>query len=349
MSSRADGPLALLWGDADELKRRALAQIVDARLEPDEREFGLIRIHADETGLDGIVSELRSGSLMAPERVVVVDNITALLNLQQRALAERLTQLQPGLTVVLIEAKQVERRGWGPSVAAALRKVVEAHGQIIACSPPRERALPGWVQEECAALGKRMDRDAAELLCEMVGADVDLLLRELEKLTTYVGAREQVSAEDVRTVSTRLSQADIFAIVDAIGLKDAATALSLLEGVLPEGTSSGEYFRFLGMIQRQLRLIWQARYLRQQGVRPGEKPPAEVAARLPEHHNFLEATSGDKTWLAEKFTRQAALFSDGQLARALDRVYQADLAIKGKGPKLNERAVIELLIAELCR
>ena len=220
-------------------------------------------------------------------------------------------------------------------MAAALRNVVEAHGQIIACSPSGARCPVGAGGVRGA--GKRMDRDAAELLCEMVGADVDLLLRELEKLTTYVGAREQVSAEDVRTVSTRLSQADIFAIVDAIGLKDAATALSLLEGVLPEGTSSGEYFRFLGMIQRQLRLIWQARYLRQQGVRPGEKPPAEVAARLPEHHNFLEATSGDKTWLAEKFTRQAALFSDGQLARRWIES-SGRPGDQGSGPKLDERA-----------
>lgn len=349
MSPQADGPLALLWGDADELKRRALAQIVEAHLEPDEREFGLIRLHADEAGLDGIVAELQSGSLMAPDRVVVIDSITALLNLEQRALAGKLATLQPGLTVVLIEAKQAERRGWGPSVAAALRKAVEANGRIIACSPPRERALPGWVQEECAALGRRMDRDAAELLCEMVGGDVDRLLREIEKVTTYVGARERVSAEDVRTVSAQFSQADVFGIVDAIGLKDSATALSLLEGVLPEGADSGEYFRFVSLIQRQLRLIWQARYLRQERVRPGDKPPAEVAARLPEHHNFVEATGGDKAWLAEKFTRQAALFSDGQLARALDRVYQADLALKGKGPKLDERSVIELLIAELCR
>lgn len=348
MSPRTDGPLALLWGDADELKRRALAQIVSARLDPDDREFGLIRLHADEVGLAGIVAELQSGSLMAPDRVVVVDNVTALLNLQQRALAEALGKLGPGLTVVLIEAKQDERRGWGPAVAAALRKAVEANGRIIACSPPREGALPGWVQQEGAALGKRVDRDAAELLCEMVGTDVDRLLREIEKVATYVGARERVSAEDVRTVCAQFTQADIFGIMDAIGLKDPATALSLLEGVLPEGADSGEYFRFLSLVQRQLRLIWQARYLRQQRVRPGEKPPEEVAARLPEHHNFLDATGGDKAWLAEKFTRQAALFSDGQLARALDRVYQADLALKGKGPKLDERSVIELLIAELC-
>ena len=286
MSRQADGPLALLWGDADELKRRALAQIVDARLDPADREFGLIRLHGDEAGLAGIVAELQSGSLMAPDRVVVVDNVTALLNAQQRALAEALGKLGPGLTVVLIEAKQAERRGWGPSVAAALRKAVEANGQVIACSPPRERALPGWAQEECAALGKRMDRDAAELLCEMVGTDVDRLLRELEKITTYVGERERVSAEDVRTVSAQFTQADVFGIVDAIGLKDPATALSLLDGVLPEGGDSGAYFRFLSLVQRQLRLIWQARYLRQAQVRPGDQPPAEVAARY--QASFLE-------------------------------------------------------------
>ncbi|MGD9496337.1 MAG: DNA polymerase III subunit delta [Armatimonadota bacterium] len=342
--------LTLLYGDADVLKERAVAQIVQACLHESEREFGLVRVHADEAGLEGIVTELASGSLMAPRRVLVVGNVDSLLNREQRQLAPRLERLQPGLTVVLVCACQPERRGWGPPVAADLRKVVQARGQVVGVSVPRSEQMPRWVAAEMQTLGKRITHSAAQTLCETAGTDLDRLLREIEKLAAYVGVREEVTDADVREVSAHVSAADVFKLMDAIGARDAAAALTMLDGVLPEHAKRDECIRFVGMVTRQLRLIWQARYLRQCHVSLAELRdlPPEVARRLPEHHSFLEAVKG-KDWLAEGLTRQAARFSDGQLARALDRVYQADLALKGAGGKLDHRTVVELLIADLCR
>ncbi len=342
-------PLTLLWGEADALKRRAVEQIVHGWLDESEREFGLVRVHADEVGVEEILAELQSGSLMAPRRVVVVDSINALLNLHQRKLAPHLARLQPGLAVVLVCARQNDPRR-GVPVAAELRKAVQAGGQVIEIRPPRERELPGWIAREMQAQGKRIDREAVDALCATVGADADRLLSEIEKLATYVGEREQVTAADVAEVSVRVSEADIFKIVDAIGLKDARAALTMLDGVLLEEPSSGDCIAFIGMVTRQLRLIWQARFVRQRRVRPGDTGGAaqEVASRLPEHHNFMDAVKGKK-WLAEALTRQAARFSDGQLARAFDRAHQADVALKGKGARLEPRTVVELLIVDLCR
>ena len=351
-SLNTEVPFTLLWGNAQILKERALAELVGAVLDPSEREYGLIRLDADEAGLDGIVGELQSGSLMAPQRLVVVHDITGLTNAQQKKLAKRLTP-QPGLTVVMIASKEASERSYGKApVAADLRRAIEAAGQIVQLSAPRERQLPGWAVQEMEALGKAMQFDAAALLCENVAGDIDRLVREVEKLAAYVGERPDVTVADVEAVSVRFSQADIFTLMDAIGQKDAATALRLLDGVLEEGADMGEFLGFLGMLARQLRLIWQARYLHQCKVPAGatRNLPDEIASRLPERHNFVEATSGNRGWLAEKFTRQAALFTDAQLARALDGLCQADLALKGGGGKrLDERTVIELLIAQLCR
>lgn len=351
-SLKTDAPLTLLWGDADVLKERALAELVNAVLDPSEREYGLIRLHADEAGLDGVVAELQSGSLMAPQRLVVVHHVSELTNAQQKKLATRLSP-QPGLTVVMIVSKDASERAYGKApIAADLRRAIEAAGQIVQFSAPRERQLAAWAVREMEAQGKTLQFEAAELLCENVAGDLDRMVREIEKLATYVGERPEVTVADVEEVSVRFRQADIFALMDSIGQKDSATALRLLDGVLQEGADMGEFLGFLGMLARQLRLIWQARYLRQCKVPVGgtRNLPDELAARLPERHNFIEATSGNRGWLAEKFTKQAALFSDGQLARALDSLCQADLALKGGGGKrMDERTVIELLIADLCR
>lgn len=349
---KTDMPFTLLWGDADVLKDRALRDLVDATLDESEREYGLIRLDADEAGLDGVVAEMQSGSLMAPRRLLVVREITELTNAQQKKLAKRLTP-QSGLMVVMIASKQASERSYGKApVAADLRRAIEEAGQILQFRSPRENQLPAWAVQEMDRLGRAMQYDAAGLLCENVAGDIDRLVRELEKLVSYVGERVEVTVKDVEAVSVRFSQADIFALMDAIGQKDAATALRLLDGVVEEGSDRGEFLGFLGMLARQLRLIWQARYVRQSKVPAGQtrKLPDEIAARLPERHNFVDATSGNKGWLAEKLTKQAAMFSDGQLARAMDRLCQADLALKGGGEaRMDERTVVELLIAQLCR
>ena len=351
-NAKNDGPFTLLWGDADVLKDRALAELIDATLDPSEREYGLIRLDADEDGLDGIVAEMQSGSLMAPRRLLVVRDVTELTNAQQKKLATRLTP-QQGLMVVMIATRKASESSYGrPPVAADLRRAIEANGQILQFRAPRERDLPGWAVQEMDRFGKAMQYDAAALLCENVAGDIDRLIRELEKLASYVGERFEVTVADVEAVSVRFSQADIFSLMDAIGQKDAATALRLLDGVVEDGSDRGEFLGFLGMLARQLRLIWQARYIRQCKV-PGnqvQKLPDEIANRLPDRHNFVDATSGNKGWLVEKFTKQAAMFSDGQLARAMDRLCQADLALKGGGEaRMDERTVVELLIAQLCR
>lgn len=349
---KADLPFTLLWGDADVLKDRALARLVDDALDESEREYGLIRLDADEAGLEGVVAEMQSGSLMAPRRLVVVRDVTALTNSEQKKLAGRLAP-QQGLMVAMVASKQASESSYGrPPVAADLRRAIEGNGQIVQFRAPRERDLPGWAVQEMDRLGKSMQFDAAGLLCENVAGDIDRLSSELEKLRSYVGERFEVTVADVEAVSVRFSQADIFSLMDAIGQKDAATALRLLDGVLEENADRGEFLGFLGMLARQLRLIWQARYVRQCRVSAGQvqKLPDEIAARLPERHNFVDATSGNKGWLAEKFTKQAAMFSDGQLARAMDRLCQADLALKGGGDaRMDERTVVELLIAQLCR
>jgi DNA polymerase-3 subunit delta len=281
-----------------------------------------------------------------------VREITALTNAQQKKLAARLTP-QPGLMVVMLASREASERSYGKApVAADLRRAIEGNGQILQFRAPRERELPGWAVQEMDRLGKSMQYDAAGLLCENVAGDIDRLVRELEKLASYVGERFEVTVADVEAVSVRFSQADIFELMDAIGQKDAATALRLLDGMVGEGSERGEFLGFLGMLARQLRLIWQARYVRQCKVPAGsvQKLPDEIAARLPERHNFADATSGNRGWLAEKFTRQASMFSDGQLARAMDRLCQADLMLKGGGEtRMDERTVVELLIAQLCR
>jgi len=355
---RTDVPVTLLYGDAERFKQRVVSKLADAWLGEAADEYSRAIVHTDEVGIQGVLAELAAGSLLSPKRLVVVQNVAALsarklkgaLN-EQEQLARALEKLGPGVAVVLV-ARRVEsdRKRWGPPVGKVLLKAVRERGQVLELSTPKDEALTGWIQREMERLGKQTGAAAVEALVGRAGADADRLLSEMEKLAAYVGDRLEVSEEDVQAAAVSISEDNVFALVDAIGRRDAKAALAWLDGSLPEGSATGDALRVLGMVVRQLRLIWQARFVEQQGhsVARVKEAPAEITEKLPEHHSLADAVSGRQAWLASKYTAQARNFSDAQLARAMDRVYQADLALKGQSGEFDHRTVMELMIADLC-
>ena len=125
----------------------------------------------------------------------------------------------------------------------------------------------------------------------------------------------------------RRGAANIFELVDVLGMGDAPTAGRLMQHALD---ADGEQpLRLLGMIARQYRLIIQAKALQAQGV----KPP-EIAREL----NVQE-------WTAPKLVNQANRHTFARLERAMERILAADEAIKTG--KLTDREAMDVLFAEL--
>ncbi len=345
-------PLTLVYGSAATLRQRFVEQIVEQKLPEAEREWGLVILHAPEAGVEGIVGQLGSGSLMADSRVIVVREVDKLTNAAQKSLAGGLTGLSPDTTLVLDAQSSTDYRRKGPPVAAALRKILESGGQIVEASVPSDRDLPAWVADEVRARGKRMPAVVARAFVEIVGNNVEAMVNEIEKLITYVGPeRNEIEVDDVQAVVIGERENTVFDLVDAIGIRDARTALSVLPDLLPASGVQGAAMPILAMIARQLRLVWQARALSAAGVnleRPG--PAADQwAERLPSEHNFFDATKG-RGFLVRRYSSQARSFSDVQLVKAFVKVSEADLALKGQSDeRMDDRLALETLIISLCR
>lgn len=344
-------PLTLVYGAAATLRRRYVDRVVDANLPASEREWGLTVLDAAEMGAQGLAAQMGGGSLMADTRVIVIRNAEKMPASGQTALAAALRRIPPGTFVVLDADAPEDYRRKGPPVNAELRKTCEAVGQVIEAKAPEDRELPMWVAEEAAARGKQMDAAAARAFVEAVGTRVDHALNELDKLVTYVGEeRSEILATDVAEAVCGERESTVFDLVDAIGRRDAKAALSALPDLLPASGAQGAAMPILAMISRQLRLVWQARALTAADVsleNPGKLPP-EWAGKLPQEHNFFDATRG-RRFLVRKYAKQARNFSDTQLVRALVKVYETDLMLKGQmKERMDDRLALEMLIVGLC-
>jgi len=169
--------------------------------------------------------------------------------------------------------------------------------------------LAGWIKERVQAAGASIDPRAVAELAALVGDDMRQLAQEVEKLALYADAGQTITAEDVGRLVPHSREANIFAIVDAIGERRWARAIAELRRLLEEGVHP---LSVEAMIARQYRLIIEAKSWAAAGL-----PPAELPRRL-----------GVGEYPARKALQQAGRYTPAQLRSAYDRLVETDLAIK---------------------
>jgi len=175
--------------------------------------------------------------------------------------------------------------------------------------------------QRCEAKGGSIEAGAAQLLAELADDDAERADQELAKLLDYVDYARPIRAEDVERLTPFHSQADIFDTVDALGRRDARTALARLQRLLE---NQDPHYAFV-MIIRQFRLLLRAR----EALDAGQNP-----AQILGIHPFV----------AGKVTEQARNFTLVDLERIYHRLMEIDLADK-TGQLQLDSALIGLVAA----
>ncbi len=312
----ADRP-TLIIGEEDYLAADALARLIDQALPAEDRALNLDVLDA-AVPLGELLTRLDTAPFFGPSRVVVIRRLEALRDADQDALSAYLER-GDSPTVGVYVARELDRR-------RRLFQTFKRVATIVECRPLAPRDLPAWVHKRITASGKRAAPGASESLVALAGGSLRDLDHEVAKLTAYVGDRPQITRADVDTIASRLGEASIFTLADAVGGGDAARALRALH----DNLSTHDPLHVLFMITRQFRLILRAQTLAKS---MGSGDPA-LADRLGVH-----------PYVARKVTDQARGYRTAQFPGIFAALEAADQAIKsGSAPRL----MLESLIVELC-
>src|SRR5207302_9841759 len=84
------------------------------------------------------------------------------------------------------------------------------------------------------ARGKEISEEALAEIINRVGPNARQLDNEIEKLSLFVGARNEITLQDVTTICTRNKTARAFALGDALGDRDLPRLLRALDEELWE-------------------------------------------------------------------------------------------------------------------
>jgi len=118
--------------------------------------------------------------------------------------------------------------------------------------------LVTWIINHVQAQGKKIKPTAIELLIAYVGNELWQLHQEISKLVHF--SQDEISEQDIRELVQAKIDDNIFNMVDALGNKNKALALKLVEDKLNNGVNH-QYI--LTMIIRQFRILIKAKSLSQ--------------------------------------------------------------------------------------
>jgi DNA polymerase-3 subunit delta len=125
-------------------------------------------------------------------------------------------------------------------------------------------ALASWIKKRVAVSKKTISPGAVSLLLTYVGNELWQIEQEVSKLVHHSSG--EIKEEDVKSLVQAKIDENIFNLVEAIGRKDKALALKLIEEKLNSGVNH-QYI--LSMIVRQFRLLIKAKSLEKQIKYPG--------------------------------------------------------------------------------
>jgi len=265
MTSAPPRPVYVLHGNDSFLRDESRHRIVAEIIGPADPQVCVSSFDADAQ-LAEVLDELRTLPFLAPCRVVIVRDADAFVSAYRDAIEKYLEAPAHSGTLMLLVSS------WPNNTR--LYKAVAKVGQAIDCSVPKNHDLPRWIVEAAGRHGKKIDREAAELLADWIGPDLATLDGELEKLSIFVGGRATIAVQDVSALVAVTAGPGAFDLTNAIVAGSAKDALTALGGML---VAKGEEFRALGMIASHLRKSLLAQQLRS----TGKSPDAVLPPRIP--------------------------------------------------------------------
>ena len=254
-----------------------------------------------ESGIGAALGTARTLPMMAKRRLVVGKAIDDVKAADLEPLVAYVEDPNPATCLLLIADKVDVRL----KAFSALRK----RGYLHVFAPLRDNALAGWLRTEAKSRGIDIKPDAANTLAMLAGPDLGRLAQALEQLSIYVGHERAVTVDDVEDLVAETREHAIFELTKAIGMGDVPRALALCANMLRNREPP---LKIQFMFVRQVRQIWRAKELAAAGASRGD-----IASAVGINPYFLD----DVLTPAKRMSRAA-------LERALERLYQADLAVK---------------------
>lgn len=238
-------PVTLLVGAEEYLIRQTVKSLLDVLVTADVRDFDFTHLRADNLDGNALWNALTTLPLLAPGRIVVLDNPA---KLEDRAL-ERLAKYceRPAPTTTLLLVQIVEER-------SALDLPLEHIAVCEFASVQKNLNRSQWAGSYVQRFGKKLSREALDYLLSSSSADIGDLASKLDAAVLYVGDEQEIDSATIMKVSGVTTTFTPWDFENAILKSDVREALGIGKSFLDGGEKLPV---LLSYHRRFLLMLWQ--------------------------------------------------------------------------------------------
>lgn len=313
-------PVYLLFGAEDFLRDQAAKAITEKILKDAPlREFNEITVSLAQTDVQHAIAAAEQLPMIAARRVIKITEVNKIGREADEEALARYVARPVETSVVLLLADDLDKR-------KKLTKTLIDNCPAIEFAPLANDDLMRWARNCLKDLHAEADEKALSHLIALVGSDVRTLTNELGKVAVAALPSGKITFELVDELVPNSRELSNFELTDYLIAKNRRRALQILHKILNDGA---EPLMLLGLIASNFhRLTWTKEAM----ARGADREEVFRVVRLPFNKR-------------EEFLTTARRSDAHSLTKSLERIAQADLAIKTSlgTPRLQ----IELLVCEL--
>ncbi|MFU8811322.1 MAG: DNA polymerase III subunit delta [Balneolaceae bacterium] len=325
-------PVYYLYGEEQFLLDR-LQQTVFDQVAEDQRDFNADLMHGDETTTERVIGIARSFPMMADQRVVVVRDFQKLIQKEGTDTVAShflayIRQPNPTTLLCLLDEKFPDKRtSFGKELASS-----KTTGVFELSSLPDYR-LPEWViawaRKEHQ---KTVDPQAAQILAQLVGNNLQVLSTEIDKVCTFVDSETTITTAHVKKIIGSYREYSVIELKEALFDRDLERSLGIVEQMLLKSNAeAGEVIRSVGFFYSVFSDVWQIRRLAAKGLNK-KQIQAELGVRNEYVFNFK--------W------KDASRYKLEEMPRIFEALLDADRAAKGFST-LDVPSILLLLVTRI--
>ena len=308
---KSGGPqrLYLLYGAEDYLRERYLDTLRQLCV-GDERDFSFHRLNGPAIDLGGLEESVNAVPFLTERSMVELRDCD--LDSCRTEDAERLKRILSDIPEYCTVAF-VCSPGKEPDGRLSLTKFMKKNGVALEFTEQDGSALLSWVNGRFKALEKDISRADAEYLLFLCGSRMNTLIPEIEKVALFA-SDTAVKRADIDATVTRIPEADVFAMTDALSRRNYDSAAGLLSQLL--AGKGDEAIPINALIARQFRQLY--------AVKLGQEAGRSRA-------DLMELCGVRYEFILDKLIAAAKPYSSVQLASYIDLCAEYDYKMKSTG------------------
>lgn len=322
-------PVYVLYGK-DRYRMGQFIELLESQMfNAEERELGIVKFDTAETAVDEAVLEAETLPFFVARKLIVIrDTVVMAAGSKEGSKIEHRPEtllryldnpLETSVIVFVVHAEKLDER-------RKLVKLLKDRKSIIVFPELNAEQLKHWLIKRASEQKRTLSEDAADLLVARVGANLQPLSQELDKLCLHAGVGGSIDANQVEQLTEASVEEDVFALIDAIAELRIERAMRMYRQLL---VRREEPIKIAALIARQLRIMLQIKELEHHHY-----SPQQMAGQLGLHPYAVKLAS-----------EKGRKFQTARLGKLLASI--AELDYRMKTGAIDKTLGLELYLLEL--